>query len=252
MRDIMRKLSPFKAVSHALNSVWSFRAAALRICLLWAPIMLVAGFFEYFTAVQHPELQVLSPPPFIQLASGIVSIIAVCSMAVSWHRFILRDEPAGGLRLDIHVLRYAGATVLIMLGMVIPALFFVALATSLPPIMAILGLPAIVLAGGLVTRLSVKLPAVALGNHSFTFKDAWAASAGNFWPCVGVFLLNAAILLAIMLVLAMLADLSAQVSESLSLAFQLLVAVAFQIFYSLFNASVFTSLYGFFVERRDF
>ena len=42
----MRKLSPFKAVSHALNSVWSFRSMALRIGIVWVPIILVTGLVE--------------------------------------------------------------------------------------------------------------------------------------------------------------------------------------------------------------
>lgn len=225
---------------------------ALRIGLLWAPIMLIAGIIEFYTAVPDPRSQVLSAPPVVQLAAGVISIIAVCSMAVSWHRFILRDETAAGLRLDSHVFRYAGTTVLIMLGMLIPAMLFLVLSLGAPGIGSIIGLPLVVLAGGLVTRLSIKLPAVALGNTSFTFKDAWTASEGNFWPCVGVFLLNAAILLAMMLVLMAGASLLAQISESASLAFQLVVVVILQLFYSIFNASVFTSLYGFFVERRDF
>jgi hypothetical protein len=247
----MRKLSPSKAVSHALNSVWSFRAAAFRIGLLWVPIMLVAGFFEYFTAVPDPRSQIMSPPPLIQILSGIISIVAVCSMAVSWHRFILRDEPAGGLRLDGHVFRYAGTTILIMLAMLVPALFFLVL-VNVAPAAAVLGLPIIVLAGGVVTRASIKLPAVALGDNSFSFREAWAVSAGNFWPCVGVFLLNAAILLAILLVLTVVAGFLEQISQILALAFQLVVVVALQLFYAIFNASIFTSLYGFFVERRDF
>ncbi len=32
----------------------------------------------------------------------------------------------------------------------------------------------------------------------------------------------------------------------------LLLGAVLQLFYTLFNASTFTSLYGFFVERRDF
>lgn len=225
---------------------------AVRIGLLWAPIMLLAGFIEFYTAVPDPRSQVLSAPPFVQLAAGVIAIVGVCSMAVSWHRFILRDETAGGLRLDTHVFRYAGTTVLIMLGMLIPAMLFLVLSLAAPGIGSVMGLPLIVLAGGLVTRLSIKLPAVALGNNDFSFKDAWKASEGNFWPCVGVFLLNAAILLAIMLVLMAGAALMEQINESASLAFQLVAVVIVQLFYAVFNASIFTSLYGFFVERRDF
>jgi hypothetical protein len=248
----MRKLSPIKAVSHALNSVWSYRAMALRIGLLWAPIILAVGILDYVTAVPDPRSQILTPPPLVQLVSGLISIIAVCSIAVSWHRFILRDETPGGLRVDGHVFRYAGTTLLIMLGMLLPALALVVVLGVAPSMAGIIGLPIIIVAGGLVTRISIKLPAVALGNSTFSFKDAWAASEGNFWPCVGVFLLNAAILLAIFMVLWAGAEALAQISRNLALAFQLVMAVFIQLFYSIFNASIFTSLYGFFVERRDF
>ena len=202
----MRKLSPFKAVSHALNSVWSYRSVALRIGMVWVPIMLVAGLVELYAARRTRSSQEMTPQALVQVVTGIISIIAVCSMAVSWHRFILRDEPAAGLRLDGDVFRYAGNTVLIMLAMLVPALVFLTVMVFAPAAGAVLGLPLIVLAGGVVTRASIKLPAVALGNTSFSFRDAWTASEGNFWPCVGVFLLNAAILLGILLVLTVVAS----------------------------------------------
>lgn len=248
----MRKLSPFKAVSHALNSVWSYRAAALRIGIVWVPIMLIAGLFEHFTGRPDPASQEITPQALVQVVTGIISIIAVCSMAVSWHRFILRDEPAAGMRLDGNVFRYAGNTVLIMLAMLVPALIFLTFMVFAAPMGAILGIPLMVLAGGAVTRVSIKLPAVALGNASFSFRDAWTASEGNFWPCAGVFLLNAAILLAILFVLAIAAGLLGQISAGLSLMFQVAAVAVLQLFYAIFNASIFTSLYGFFVERRDF
>jgi hypothetical protein len=248
----MRKLSPLKAVLHALNSVWSFRHMALRIGMVWVPIILIAGLVEHFTGRPDPRSQEMTPQALVQVVTGIISIIAVCSIAVSWHRFILRDEPAAGLRLDGDVLRYAGNTVLIMLAMLVPAMVFLIVVMLAPAAGAVLGLPIIVLAGGAVTRASIKLPAVALGNKSFSFRDAWTASEGNFWPCVGVFLLNAAILLAILLVLTVVSAFLAQLSAGVSLAFQLVAVSVLQLFYAVFNASIFTSLYGFFVERRDF
>jgi len=248
----MRKLSPLKAVSHALNSVWSFRNMALRIGMIWVPIILVAGLVEHYTGRPDPRSQEMTPQALAQVATSIISIIAVCSIAVSWHRFILRDEPAAGLRLDGDVFRYAGNTVLIMLAMLVPALLFLTLMLLAPGAGAIIGLPIIVLAGGVVTRASIKLPAVALGNKSFSFRDAWTASEGNFWQCVGVFLLNAAILLAILLVLTVVAGFLSNLSANVSLAFQLVAVSVLQLFYAVFNASIFTSLYGFFVERRDF
>jgi hypothetical protein len=186
------------------------------------------------------------------VVAGVISIIAVCSIAVSWHRFILRDEQAAGLRMDTDVFRYAGNTVLIMLAMLVPALVFLTIVMAAPGPGAILGLPIIVLAGGVVTRASIKLPAVALGNRTFSFRDAWTASEGNFWPCVGVFLINAAILLGILLALTIISGILGRISTGLSLIFQIAAVSVLQLFYAVFNASIFTSLYGFFVERRDF
>jgi hypothetical protein len=248
----MRKLSPHKAVSHALNSVWSFRTMAVRIGMLWVPIILVAGLVEYYVGRPDPNSQELTPEALVQVVAGVISIIAVCSIAVSWHRFILRDEQAAGLRMDTDVFRYAGNTVLIMLAMLVPALVFLTIVMAAPGPGAILGLPIIVLAGGVVTRASIKLPAVALGNRTFSFRDAWTASEGNFWPCVGVFLINAAILLGILLALTIISGILGRISTGLSLIFQIAAVSVLQLFYAVFNASIFTSLYGFFVERRDF
>lgn len=246
----MRKLSPFKAISHALNSVRSYRHVALRIGMAWVPVVLIAGLLEYLTASPDPSA-LEQPQLLVQILSGVVSLIAVCAIAVNWHRFILRDEMGAGLRLDGKVLRYAGNTMLIMLAMLVPAVILVT-AAMVVPAAAILGLPLLVLSGGIVTRLSVKLPAVALGNDSFSFRDAWVATQGNFWPCTGVFLLNGAILIGLLFVVIAAAGILAQVSVALSLVFQLVVTVLLQLFYTVFNASIFTSLYGFFVERRDF
>lgn len=248
----MRKLSPIKAISHALNSVWSYRRVALRIGMVWVPVMLLASLIELYVGPPDPTAEQLTPQLLVQFATGLISIIAVCSMAVSWHRFILRDEPASGMKLDAPVLRYAGNTLLIMLSMLVPALVFLIGMAFMPAAGAALGLPLLVLAGGVVTRASIKLPAVALGNTGFSFRDAWAASEGNFWACVGVFLLNAAILLGILLVLTLVSSLLALIGDGLSLAFSVAAVAVLQLFYSIFNASIFTSLYGFFVERRDF
>lgn len=252
----MRTLPPIKAIAHALNSVWTYRDAALRTGLVWAPVLLVVMIADVLLAPQDPAAPQPAAAGLVQLLSMVISIIAVCSIAVSWHRFILRDEVSRGLKLDGNVLRYAGNTVLIMLAMIVPALVllvgFSAAAQTASAVLMVAGLPLVMLLGGVVTRLSVKLPAVALGNSAFTFRDAWKASEGNFWPCVAVFLLNGVILMGIFLSLAMITGVLAKVSPTLAIAFQVLAAIPVQIFYSIFNASIFTSLYGFFVEGRDF
>ncbi len=247
----MRKLSPIKAITHALNSVWSYRQVAARMGLVWLPVLLLTGIAEIYAGPPDPRAETITPAALVQLLSGIVSIFAVCSMAVGWHRFILRDELGHGLRLDGNVMRYAGNTILIMLVMVVPSLLFL-VSALLAPSAAVVGLPAVLLIGGLVTRLSVKLPAVALGNRTFSFKDAWLATEGNFWPCMGVFLLNSAVMLGGFLLLLMVGGGVSQVNATLGEFVMTAGSILLQLFFAFFNASVLTSLYGFFVERRDF
>lgn len=247
----MRKLSPLKAISHALSSVWGFRHVAARIGIVWLPVLLIATIAEVYAGPPDPLAEELTGSALVQLLSGVVSIFAVCSMAVSWHRFILRDELGRGLRLDGNVMRYAGNTILIMLVMVLPSLFLAVAVVHTPAAVAV-AVPSFVLLGGVITRLSVKLPAVALGNRNFSFRDAWAASEGNFWPCVGVFLLNSAIILAGFLLLVMIGGALDQVNSALGQFVETAGSIVLQLFYAFFNASVLTSLYGYFVERRDF
>lgn len=248
----MRKLSATKAVLHALKSVWSFRAMAVRIAVYWVPAIVAMGAADIYFGPSDPSVPQSGVATLVQLLTAAVSLMAVCSVAVSWHRFILRDETASGLRLDSHVLLYAGNTLLILMAMFLPALIAVVGVVFVPPAAMLLGLAAMVLTGGAVTRLSVKLPAVALGDRGFGFRDAWAASAGNYWPCVAVFLLNLLIAAGGLLALVTLAGLFSTLGETAGTITIVAGASVLQLFFAVFNASIFTSLYGFFVERRDF
>ena len=247
----MRKLSPTKAISHALSSVWNYRQVAARIGLAWLPVLLLCGIAEVYFAPPDAgagDIPAISP---VQIATFLVSLIATSSMAVSWQRFILRDEVSRGLRLDGNVLRYTLFTFLLILAAVLPTALLLAL-MLLAPAASILAVPGVALIGGIVTRLSIRFPAIALGDRGFTFADAWKASAGNFWQCLGVFLLSWAITLGGAVVLILLGSGLGQVNGTLG-DFTLTVGVTvMQLFYAIFNASVFTSLYGYFVERREF
>lgn len=250
----MRKLSPTKAISHALSSVWNFRQVAARIALAWLPLLLLCGIAEIYFAppdvanVSAEELPTVSP---VQVITFLVSLLATSSMAVNWQRFILRDELGRGLRVDANVLRYALFTFLLMMAAVVPTALLLSLAL-LAPGAAVIALPGAVLIGGIVTRLSIRFPAIALGNRSFTFRDAWTASAGNFWPCLGVFLLSWAITLGGVFALVVVGSGIGHGNATLGNLVVTVGLILMQMFYAIFNASVFTSLYGFFVERREF
>ncbi|MFO1133553.1 MAG: hypothetical protein U1E16_16270 [Hyphomicrobiales bacterium] len=251
----MRKLSPTKAISHALNSVWSFRRVGARIAFPWLPVLLLCAVAELYFAppdvaanMTADQLPSISP---VQIATFIVSLLATSSMAVSWQRFILRDELGRSLRIDGNVLRYALFSFLLIVAAVVPTALLLAL-SLLAPSMAIIAMPGAVLIGGIVTRLSIRFPAISLGDGGFGFGDAWKASEGNFWQCLGVFLLSWTITLGGLFLLILVGSGTAQLSPMLGDLVMTVGLIVMQLFYALFNASVFTSLYGFFVERREF
>lgn len=248
----MRKLIPTKAISHALNAVWGYRAVALRIVIPWLPVIIILSVMEYLVGSPDEEMTGVGPAELMQIASTAVAIAAVSGMSVNWHRFILRDEAPHGMRLDGLMLRYAGNTILTMLPMLVPVMLMVFGIVFFPPLATLAGIPVLLIVGAAVTRLSIKLPAVALGERGFTFRDAWAASAGNFWPCLGVFLLNALILLVFFFALSLVSSLLNLLSPAFAMVFIVVAAGVLQLVYSLLNASILTSLYGYFVERRDF
>lgn len=247
----MRKLSPTKAISHALNSVWSYRQVAMRIALAWLPVLLLCGIAEVYFAPPGVAADEIPSVPPIQVATFLVSLLATSSMAVSWQRFILRDEMSRGMRIDGNVLRYAGFSFLLLIATVVPSVLLLAL-VLITPGASVLALPAVVLIGGIVTRLSIRFPAIALGDREFTFANAWKASAGNFWQCLGVFLLGWAITLGGLLVLILIGSGLGELNPTLGDLALTVGVILMQLFYAIFNASIFTSLYGYFVERREF
>jgi hypothetical protein len=82
--------------------------------------------------------------------------------------------------------------------------------------------------------------------------DAMKASEGNFWQVMGVFLLSALIIFVVALALFILAALLSYLPQVIAIAIGLAAGAAVNLFVILFSVSLLTSLYGFFVERRDF
>ena len=248
---MMRKLSPPKAIGHAFNSVVTYRREAARIGMFWIPVLFLIGVARALLGTSSPDVTAFEPADLIEIVSTAVGLMAFSSMAVNWHRFILCDEHSAPWRIDALVLRYAGNSLLIVVMVALPVLLALGL-SSLVPVLSIIMLPVSILAGTFITALSVKLPAVALGRKDFTFMMAWEICKGNFWQILGVFLLNAAAILGVLLVVILLILAVQSVNDAAGQVVALVADAAMGLFLALFNASVFTSLYGFFVERRDF
>lgn len=247
----MRKLPPSRAIAHAFNSVLNYRKEALRVGSFWIPLLFAIGLVRAVLDNPDPERTSFDAVDGLEVLSTAVGLVAFSSMAVNWHRFILRDEHGSPWRIDNLVLRYAGNSLLVIAMVGIPLLLGVAIAAYVP-VTSILMLPLSLLAGTVVTALSIKLPAVALGRTDFSFAMAWESCKDNIWQIFAVFLLNAGVVLGLLLVI-VLAMVGAQsISPILAKLVGLIADAAMALFLALFNASVFTSLYGFFVERRDF
>ena len=125
------------------------------------------------------------------------------SIAVAWHRLLLRNEHASGpyLRLDSVVIGYAVLFFLIALLFSVPQyLSQIYLALTQPPgateispgalaIANVLGSILALLAMFFGCRLFMVLPAKALGRD-ISFGTAWAATRKNSWRLFGGYMLS--------------------------------------------------------------
>ena len=264
----MRKLPVTGALNHAFRSTRDNAAFAFHISWPWMLVLLpfnVGGnlylILNGLGASQEVEPRALA----VMVPLFAVSIIAYASIAVNWHRYVLLDEVASGwqrLRIDSLMWRYIGNGFLIgiilagafaaglgiaLIGMVFGAV--VGKAATVIVVPAMLALYAMVLVAAY--RLSVKLPAIALGRHDFSLQDAWAATAENFWQLLALIVLFVACVfiaaLGTFLVSYSFGTLGT-VGLSVALAIQVLVNwVA-----TILGVTLLTSLYGFFVEGRNF
>jgi hypothetical protein len=197
------------------------------------------------------------------LLSSVAYLIAFASIAVSWHRYILKDEvPATlseKLRIDSLVWRYLGNLILLVLMLIAAALPIALLmgifgAAGAPlPVIVVLVAAMVVVMFYLVTRWGLKFPAIALDRKDFGFREAWRVTQENAMSFLGLvvafLVVNFALALIIGLVSYVLVSIGGEtVGSVLSLAVQSLL----QWVTTIMGITLYTSLYGFFVEGRDF
>jgi hypothetical protein len=206
------------------------------------------------TAIQSGQLN-----PGLAFAVGLVSGVMSLWIAVAWHRFVLTEE-RGGVVPVFHadrVLGYFGKGLGIGLMMVIPALVLLmlgavvaggligpdpaALANSPGKLLVAQLVPLIFLlpVGVLMTRLSAMLPGAAL-KSGVPILSGWEATRGQGWVLLGVVVLTFGLGLILQLPLffiqsGLLAFVWSSVTGWISL---------------MLGASVLTTLYGHYIERR--
>lgn len=249
----MRKLNPIAALVHALTALGRFWPEALRIGLPWVSIIVLTNALLWWWSGGQTTAMV--QPGLADVAAALVSLIAVSAMAVKWHRFILRDDmpdAAGIIRLDAPVWRYALTTLIMMLVSLVPPLVLMLAVAQAAPAYIIFTVIPVFLASILILRLSLTLPAIALGRKDLGFKQALDASASNFGPLAFLTLLNACILLAALLIANTAMGLFVHGAPSLVPAAMFVIALPLNLFLALFSITLSTTLYGFFVEQREF
>ncbi len=254
----MHKLPALQAIRHALKAVIQFRKAGTRIGLPWVLVLAVVTFLDRNFSVAPDSadnttgMMFLRPTEFVIYA---FSLVIFSSIAVNWHRYILLDEVTSSekiFRLDRPVWRYAGRTLLIMLVTLVPVIIFsTVLIASVPSLGALLAVPFFV-AGVYIMRMSVALPAVALGRKDVGITAALQITQGNNLQFAALLGLNALILLATFLVLGISLYIVGNVSMAVAKTLAVVLSVPVNLFLSLFSVSLLSSLYGFFIEQRKF
>lgn len=271
----MRKLPVFGALGHAFRSTADNIGFAFHISWPWVLILLpfnvATNLYMVLNGLEsggEPNPEMLGKFFAVLIPLALASAVAYSSIAVNWHRYVLLDEVAQGwqrLRIDSLTWRYIGNFILIFLILMVCAIpvgaalglvsYLLVTLLGSGELLPVLLIPAAValyaLAFIAAYRLLVKMPAVALGRRDFSMGDAWRATKGNSLRLLGLlilFVLCLLLLAAGMFAITYLFGLVGTVGLSLAVAIQVMVNwVA-----TILGVTLLTSLYGFFVEGRDF
>jgi hypothetical protein len=203
---------PFRdAVSLAYSTYFLHFIDALRASWLWLIVgSVLTGFASWqqwswmATAIAnlepgHPP-QMPKPTEMAVLLSldNIGLLLAGVSIAVAWHRLMILDERPGFSGSNVatkNLWRYVAMAIAIFLidflpaaVVMLPLFYFLGplKAGGNPPppgFFAAIPLVLVLCAVGIAVafRLSLLLPAQAIGNSSITFKQTWRRTRGNTW-----------------------------------------------------------------------
>ena len=269
----MRLLPVTAALSHSIDSTFRNIKFAFHASWPWMLVLLpinIAGNI-YLVNLGLGEFDPTKPadPRFlvVTMLMALASMVAFASIAVNWHRYILNNEVPHGaerLRLDRLVARYFGNTLLIglMVGLValaglipIGLFFWILNSGSLGSAMAfgsVAGTVGFFALIGLSIRWSLKLVGVAMDRHDLGIADTWRESFGNHWRIVGLYILVFLVLMLVAAVFGGVAYVLGRNESIAALSTLIIVQMAVNWVSTIWNITLLTSLYGFFIEERDF
>ena len=193
---------------------------------------------------------------FMSLLLAVFLLLPFVWIAVTWHRFVLLNDPQPILpQLPMTaVLRYIGTAVLVGILLLVPLLVAALLSQVMVQMLGSAGVIVTLLVGLIAVlafmvislRLSVALPAAAIGAPD-AITTAWKATAGH----TGTFLLLSILMALPQIPLNMIAlvQTGPEASVVIDILLMLLIIAATWI-YTFVTLSVLTTLYGYFVEKR--
>ncbi len=212
----MTKLPVFATVGEAVEFTFSNLGTLIAISWKWLLLVLIpATLIPGWIMISSLEALAQAPAPgtpqppipdetmrslaAVSVIASLATIPALASIAVNWHRFVLRRERAtglSGLRLDAPVWRYIGVGLLLMLLTMMP--FLVLAPDQLQPGATrirpevIIGLLVVSLVLSVVAlRLSMVLPGVAVQNPNARLANVWRATRGHTWRLLAIVLVIA-------------------------------------------------------------
>jgi hypothetical protein len=240
---------------HSVRQVFGNMGAAVRISGLLFLVQAVATVFLSRSVIMPGAGGMGRAPASATVLILIVTLVTGLWIAVAWHRYILRVEEPGSIIPPFYgqrLLAYLGYSLLIGIIVVIPAALLGAVAGmvlsafhAIGGRMMIVGtllwlvfvlVPVILLS----LRLSPALPAAALGEQ-MGIKGAWAATEGA-WPD----LLSLAVITGLASILI---DLPVFLGLA-SLPFVMLWSLLSAWVKMMVGASILTTVYGHYVEKR--
>jgi len=247
---------------HAIGMVTSNLGAALRISAVLMAVQfalaLVLGVQFIYMGEDQSELMMSGNYPYGSAALlMIIQAISALWIAVTWHRFILREEQPGAVMPAFNgpaMLSYLWAGIIFVLIVIVVAIPFGILAGLVAAPMVATGSAVGVSIGGLLLfvivwipvayvsyRISPILPSAAL-EARIPLKEAWYATGTSG---------AAFVVLAVASVLAVwVANLPVALLGSFSTFLAFVWAFAVQWAVLLVGASVLTTIYGHYVEKR--
>ncbi len=204
------KLPFWETVSLSYSTYFSHFIDSLRASWLW--LIVVATFTGFVswqqrswtaTAVTNlkPGQAPQAPKPGMTALleiDNILLLLAGVSIAVAWHRLMILNQRPGLSGSNVatkDLWRYIVVAIALFLTLLLsiavvmlPTFYFLLPApgvrTSLPPVflpLILMLLVAYVVGTAVTLRLTLLLPARAIGNTNLTFKQTWNRTRGNIW-----------------------------------------------------------------------